>query len=88
VLDAEHIEIGLGIDPGIVQIIEGDAHSIVADRLQPDDPDVSAPGDQGLLPGSVPLNLGRRAFDPQILGRKTTAGAVVEGDLEQLFRLP
>jgi hypothetical protein len=31
----------------------------------------------------VPLNLGRRAFDPQIFGRKTKAGAVVKGDIEQ-----
>jgi len=44
-------------------------------------------GDQCLLPGSVPLNLGRGAFNPQILGRKTKAGAVVEGDLQQLFCL-
>jgi hypothetical protein len=37
-----------------VQIIEGDAQGVVADRLQPDNADMSAPGDQGLLPGSCP----------------------------------
>jgi hypothetical protein len=42
-----------------VQIIEGDAHGVVADRLQLDNSYMRAAGDQCLLPGSVPLNLGR-----------------------------
>jgi hypothetical protein len=61
VLDAKPTEIGPGIDLSIMQVVEGDAHRTVADRLQPDDPDISAPGDQRLLPRSMPRNLGQRA---------------------------
>src|SRR5258708_37788620 len=87
VFEAELVEIGPGIDPGVVEIVEGDAHRVVADRLQRDDPDMGAAGDQCLLPGSMTLDFGRRAFDAQILGRETELATVVVGDLEQLLRL-
>src|ERR1700730_1980709 len=86
-LDTELIKIAPGVDPGVVKIVEGDANRVVADRLDPDDPDMGAPGYQRLLPRTVPLHFSRRALDPQILGRKTKLAAVVKGDIEELFRL-
>ncbi len=53
-LDAELVEIGPGIDAGVVQIVEDDAHGIVADRLQRDDPDMGAPGVKFFWPGPWP----------------------------------
>src|SRR5258705_4011583 len=85
VFEAELVEIGPGIDPGIVEIVEGDAHRIVADRLQRDDPDMGAAGDQCLLAGSVTLDFGRWALDAQIFGREAEPATVVVGDLEQLL---
>ena len=79
-LDAELIEISPRVDPGVVQIVEGDAHRVIADRLQSDDSDMCTAGDQGLLPGSVPLHLGRRALDPQILGRQAEPAESVENE--------
>ena len=86
VLDAELIEVGPGIDPGVMQIVEGDAHSVVPHRLQPDDTDMRASGNQGLLARTVSLDLGRWALDTKLFGRETKPGAVVEGNFEQLFR--
>src|SRR5712692_4827761 len=86
VLDTKLVEIAPGVDPGVVEIVEGDANRVVADRLEPDHPDMGPPGHQRFLPRPVPLHLGRRALDPQILGRKAKSAAVVEGDLEELFR--
>ncbi len=54
VLDAELMEIGPRIDPGIVQIVKYDAHGVIADRLEADDPDMSAARNQCLLPGPCP----------------------------------
>jgi hypothetical protein len=42
---------------------------------------------ENLLPGTMPLHLGRRALDPQIFGREAKTAAVVEFDLEQLLCL-
>ena len=87
VLAAELVEIVPGIDAGVVQIVEDDAHGVIADRLDGDDADMGAPGDQRLLAGAVALHLGRRAFDAQIFRRQAKPRAVVERDLEQLLRL-
>jgi hypothetical protein len=50
-LDTELIEVGPGVDAGVVQIVEGDAHGIIADRLEPepepDDPDMRTAGNWG-----------------------------------------
>jgi len=86
VLDAELIEVGPGIDPGVMQIVEGNAHGVVAHRLQPDDPDMRASGNHGLLARTVSLDFGRWALDTQIFGRETKPGAIVEGNFEQLIR--
>src|SRR5271163_4450175 len=84
---AELVEILPGIDPGIVQIVEADPHRVVADRLERQDADLAAPGDDGLLARPMALDLGRRAFDAQILGRQDEPAAVVEIDLEPLLGL-
>ena len=54
VLDAELIEIGPGINPGIVKIIEGDAHCVVADRLQLIIPTWARPATSVFCPGPCP----------------------------------
>jgi len=46
-LDTELIEVGPGVDAGVVQIVEGDAHGIIADRLEPDDPHMRTAGNWG-----------------------------------------
>jgi len=48
---------------------------------------VAAPGDGLLLAGAVPLHLSRRTFHPQEFGRQLEGRAVVEGDVQALFRL-
>src|SRR5262249_48921037 len=80
-LHAELVEIAPGINPGIVEIVEDDANGVIADRFEADDPDMSAAVDQCLLPSTVPLHLGRRTLDSQILGRKLKPAAVVERHL-------
>ena len=85
-LDPELMEVTPGINPSVVEIVEGDAHGVVAHRLQPDDPNMCASGNQGLLARTVSLDLGRWALDTQIFGREAKPGAVVEGNFEQLFR--
>ena len=52
---AQLVEIGPGINTGIVKIVEQDAHGVVADRLQAGDPDLGAAGDQLLLLGTMAL---------------------------------
>src|SRR4051812_30757345 len=84
VLDAEPVQVLPGKNPGIVQIVKFDAHRVIADRLQVENADMGALGDDALLAGAVPLHLGRRALDAQILGRQAELLAVVEFDLEPL----
>ena len=55
--------------------------------LDAEDADMGAAGDDLLLAGPVALDLGRRAFDPQQLGRIAEGDAVVEIDLQGLLRL-
>src|SRR4051794_10019147 len=61
VLDSEPVQILPGVDAGIVQIVEFDAHRVIADRLQIENADMGALGDDALLAGTVPLHLCRRA---------------------------
>src|SRR5438045_724960 len=68
VLVAELVKVIPGINAGIVQIVEGDADSVIADRFEPDDADLSAAVYQRLLPRTMALHLGGRAFDAQIFG--------------------
>src|SRR5262249_56065884 len=71
----------------MVQVVEDDAYRVVADRLQLDDPDLGAAGDELLLVRAVTLHLGRWALHPQQLGRQPERRAVVEIDLQDLLRL-
>jgi hypothetical protein len=86
VLDTELVEVIPRIDPGVVQIVEFNPDGVIADRFQLHDPDMGAAVDQSLLPRTVPLHLRGWALDAQILGGKAKVAAVVERDLEQLFR--
>src|SRR5436190_1119724 len=83
-LDPEPVEVFPRKNPGVVQIVEFDAHGIIADRLQIHDPDMSASSDNRLLARPVALHLGRRALDPEIFGGEAEFFAVVERDLEPL----
>src|SRR5579875_3253316 len=85
VFDAELIEIAPRIDAGVVPVVESDAHGVIADRFDRDNADVGAAGNDGFLAGAMPLHLGRRALDAQILGRQAEMAAVLEADLEHLF---
>src|SRR5436305_12420354 len=83
-LDPEPVEVFPRKNTGVVQIVEFDAHGIIADRLQIHDPDMSASSDNRLVVRPVALHLGRRALDPEIFGREAEFFAVVERDLEPL----
>jgi hypothetical protein len=85
VLDPELMEIIPGINPGVVEIVEGDTDSVITDRFEPDDPDMGAAMHQCLLSWTMPLHLGRGALDPKILGPETKPASVVERDFEYLF---
>ncbi len=67
-----------------MQIVELDADGVIADRLDRQDADMRAARDQLLLAGPMALDLGRRAFDPQIFRRQAETLAVLEIDLETL----
>src|SRR5690606_29246955 len=81
---AQPIEVVPRIDAAVVQVVEADPDGVGADRLDRHDADVAAAGDDLLLAGAVPLDLGRGALDPQQLGRQGEAAAVVEVDLQLL----
>src|SRR5207248_4100741 len=83
-LDPEPVEVFPRKNTRVVQIVEFDAHGIIADRLQIHDPDMSASSDNRLLARPVTLHLRRRALDPEIFGGEAEFLAVVERDLEPL----
>src|SRR5690349_50841 len=76
------MQIGPAVEAGRMAVIEDDADGVVADRIEPDDPDAFLAGHRDLLAGSVTLDLGARAFDAQKLGRQLEPAAIVEGDGE------
>src|SRR5690349_12113840 len=59
VLGAELVQVIPGVNPGVVEIVELDAHRVIADRFEIDDPDMGALADDRLLPGAVALQFGR-----------------------------
>src|SRR5204863_2590509 len=85
VFDAELVQVIPGIDPGVVQVVELDPDRVIADRLHFENADMGALGDDDLFAGPMPLDLGRGALDPQILGRKAESLAVVVFYIEALF---
>src|SRR5690242_13740290 len=80
VVAAKLMEISPAVEAGRMAIIEDDSDGVVADRIEPDDPDAFLAGHRDLLAGTVTLDLGARTFDSQKLGRQLEAGAVLEGD--------
>ena len=85
-LDAELVKVIPGINAGVVQIVEGDLYGVIADRFEPHDADMGAAVDQRLLSRTVALNLRGRALDAQVFGGKGKMTAVIERDIEPLFR--
>src|SRR3546814_17984424 len=77
-LAPEAVEVLPGVDAGIMQVIELQAHGVVADRLDLHDADMAAPGDDLLLARPVALHLGRGALPAQELGRIAEGLAGVE----------
>src|SRR3546814_3522727 len=70
---------------GIMQVIELQAHGVVADRLDLHDADMAAPGDDLLLARPVALHLGRGALHAQELGRIAEGLAGVEAHHQALL---
>src|SRR5579883_1137369 len=85
---AELAQVGPAVDAGIVLVVKHDADGIVADGLDGDDLHVPAAGHDllGRRP-AMPHHLGRRALDPQVLGRQVHPLAVGEIDLDPAFGL-
>src|SRR5215469_11291547 len=71
------------VKPGVVTVIEADAHRVVADGLQRDDLHILLAGDDLFLAGAMALDFGARRFDAEILGwqDKALAGIVLNGQL-------
>ena len=70
-----------------MQVVELDADGVIAHRLDTDNADMAAAGDNFLAGRVVALDLGRGALDAQELGRESEAPAIIEVDLEGLVRL-
>ena len=68
-----------------MHVVEDDAHRVVADRLKRANADGALARDDLLLARIVPLNLCRRALDPQQLRRKTELLTGVEVDFQSPF---
>src|SRR5262245_62044524 len=79
---AELVEVGPAEDAGVVLVVEADTDGVVADRLDLLDAHMAAAGDDLLLVRPVALHLGRRALDPQVLGRVAEGAAVIEIDFD------
>src|ERR1700731_2122590 len=85
-LGTELVEVIPRKNAGVAQIVEFNPDGVIADRFQFHDPDMGTAVDQCLLSRTVPLHLRGWALDAQVLGGKAKVAAVLEGDLEQLFR--
>src|SRR5690606_13656498 len=82
-LVTELAQIAPGEDAGVMAVVEGEAHGVVADRIDSGDRYVALAADGLALLGTVPLNLGRGAEDAQQLGRDIVGDAVVEDDAQR-----
>src|SRR5262249_25563539 len=83
---AKPVEVLPRIDAGVVEIVELDLDSVIADGLELENADMHAAGDDLLLRRAMALHLGRGAFDAQEFRWIGEMRAVVEIDLEALFR--
>ena len=86
-VDAEAAQIRPAEDAGVVEVVEPDADGVIADRLDLEDADLAASGDDGFFLAAVALDLGGRALDPEQFGGVGDRQAVVPDDLEFLLRL-
>src|SRR5262249_56408888 len=69
-LSVERLKIRPAVEPGVMAIVEDDAHGVIADRFQVLDLDVAFLSDRYALLGGVALHLGRRAPHAQHLCRQ------------------
>jgi hypothetical protein len=74
------VQIVPAIDAGGVQVVEHQPHGIIADRLHLQDRHVLLAGNGLALVRRMALDLGARAFHPQIFSRKIEALAVFESN--------
>ena len=86
-LNAQFMQVIPGEYSGIVTIIEHQPHGVMPDRLDRANPNVLLATEDGLLIRSMPLNLGRGTFDPQILGGQSIVRTVIERDVQHPARL-
>src|SRR5690606_8253456 len=75
---AQLVQYRPGVEARSVPIVEDDPDRVAADRLDPGDADVLLAHDEDALAGRMPLHLGRRRVDPEILGVEVGLEAVVE----------
>src|SRR5689334_6837395 len=66
----QRLQVGPGIEAGVVAVVEYDAHGVVADWVQLLDLDAALPRDRHPLSGRMALHLCRRAHHAQHLGRQ------------------
>src|SRR5882762_3883984 len=82
---AEFQKIGPREEPGIVQIIEDDTNSIMADGLQTHDLHVALARHELTLQRTVALNFGAGRFYPQIFGPELILLAIVKRHGERIL---
>src|SRR5438270_5650720 len=80
---AERHEVFPAVDAGRMLVVEHRTHGVIADGLELQDRDVALARNRLALGRRVPLHLGARAADAQILGAQVEALAVIERDGER-----
>jgi hypothetical protein len=76
------------VEPGVVAVVEHEAHRVLADGLDPHHRDVLLGDLQHVLAGAVALHLGGRGVGPQVLEAEGVAGAVGERHLDDAGPAP
>ena len=75
---AELVQVRPRVQPGVVAIVEYEAHRVVADRLDAADADLCLPSTSVPSPAPWPLHFGRRRVHAQVFERQLEVRAVVE----------
>src|ERR1700722_11796352 len=83
-LVAKRVQVIPGEDAGIMEIVEGDAYGIIADRLDLEDGDVALARNGDALLRRMPLHFRRRRGDTQQFRRQFERLMAGKGDREQL----
>src|SRR5262249_45260046 len=82
---AQLVEIGPGVDAGVVPVIEEDADRVVAHRLDGVDGNMAFAGDRDPGIAAMALDLGGGAFDPEEFRREAEPRPVLERHLQDFL---